>query len=474
MTNLPPPAEPQDAVIDFLSRPASYGLRDGAVERIETHCSIVFLAADRAYKLKRAIRYASLDYTTDELRRRACESELLLNRRTAPEIYLGVHAINRGANSELAFDGSGLALDHVVVMRRFAQSDLFDQLAKAGQLTPALMQALGEAVARFHAAAEPMPIFGGSDAIRSVIDDNDSELALVAAALDGAAVGTVSNRARSTLDIVAALLDRRRAEGSVRRCHGDLRLANICLYNGHPTLFDCIEFSEEIGCIDALYDLAFLLMDLHLCGRGDLGNVVFNAYLDHAHETDGLRAMPLFLSLRATTRSYALAGAAHRRKTPHEAARLSTLAKHHIDAAIRFLSPQRPVLVMLGSDDDRQRTETAAMLAALLPPAPGARVLPLGSSAEAVWREAFGVLEAGCSVLLHGMFTKSVEQNAIAALPSPVRVYPFWLGPLPAALNGAIWRSLDANKGVSAAVTQAVRVVAAAGVQSRPYNTIQS
>jgi hypothetical protein len=72
------------------------------------------------------------------------------------------------------------------------------------------------------------------------------------------------------------------------------------------------------------------------------------------------------------------------------------------------------------------------------------------------------------------MFTKSVEQNAIAALPSPVQVYPFWLGPLSAALNGAIWRSLDVNKGVSAAVTQAVRVVAAAGVQSRPYNTIQS
>jgi len=81
-------AEPQDAVIDFLSCPASYGLRDGAVDRIETHCSIVFLAADRAYKLKRAIRYASLDYTTNALRRRACESEFLLNRRTAPEIYL--------------------------------------------------------------------------------------------------------------------------------------------------------------------------------------------------------------------------------------------------------------------------------------------------------------------------------------------------------------------------------------------------
>ncbi len=153
-----------------------------------------------------------------------------------------------------------------------------------------------------------------------MIADNNRELARVAAALDGAAVGTLSSRTRAALDAMAALLDRRRPEGKVRRCHGDLRLANICLYSGAPTLFDCIEFSDEIGCIDVLYDLAFLLMDLQLRGRGDLGNVVFNAYLDLAPETDGLRALPLFLALRAATRSYALAGSAGRRADPGEAA----------------------------------------------------------------------------------------------------------------------------------------------------------
>ena len=126
----------------------------------------------------------------------------------------------------------------------------------------------------------------------------------------------------------------------MRRCHGDLRLANICLYAGRPTLFDCIEFSDEIGCIDVLYDLAFLLMDLQLRGRGDLGNVVFNAYLDLAPETDGLRALPLFLALRAATRSYALAGSAGRRTDPQEAARLLAFARRHIDAGIEFLAPQ--------------------------------------------------------------------------------------------------------------------------------------
>ena len=338
MTEPTPDAETQDAVIDFLSQAASYGLHDGAVERIETHCSIVYLAADRAYKLKRAIRYASLDYTTRDSRRAACEAELVLNRRTARELYLGVRSINRAANGALMFDGTGPSLDHVVVMRRFAQSDLFDYMAETGRLTPELMHALGEAIARFHLAAEATPTFGGSDAIRRVIDDNDRELALVAAALDGAAVGTLSSSAQTVLEKVAVLLDQRRAEGRVRRCHGDLRLANICLYSGRPTLFDCIEFSDEVSCIDVLYDLAFLLMDLHLRGRADLGNVLFDAYLNLAPDTEGLRALPLFLALRAATRSYALAGSAHRQTNPEQSARLLALARRHIDAGIGFLA----------------------------------------------------------------------------------------------------------------------------------------
>ena len=288
--------------------------------RIDTHCSIVFLVADRAYKLKRAIRYASLDYTTRELRQAACEAELLLNRRTAPDLYLGVRSIKRDASGALGFDGRGSARSrggHAPVRTiRSVRSH-----GTTERLTPALMRALGEAVARLHLAAERTPRRGGSEAIRRVIADNDRELAKVAAELDGAAVGALSSRTRGEADRLAALLEKRRDEGSVRRCHGDLRLANICLYGGRPTLFDSIEFSDEISCIDVLYDLAFLLMDLELRGRSDLGNAVFNAYLDLAPETDGLRALPLFLALRAATRSYALAGSAGRRADPQEAAR---------------------------------------------------------------------------------------------------------------------------------------------------------
>jgi len=467
-------ADPQTAVIDFLSCPASYGLRDERVEQIETHCSIVFLAADRAYKLKRAIRFASLDYTTEAARHRACESELLLNRRTAPDIYLAVRSINRDANGAMSFDGPGTTLDHVVVMRRFAQSDLFDHLADSGRLTPTLMQALGQSIARFHAEAEVTPMFGGSAAIRRVIADNDRELALVAATLNGTAVSDLSGRTKIELEAVAPLLDQRRAEGRVRRCHGDLRLANICLYEDRPTLFDCIEFSEEIGCIDVLYDLAFLLMDLHLHGRGDLGNAVFNAYCDHAGEIIGLRPLPLFLSLRAATRSYALAGGAQRRANPRQAARLLLLARRHIAAASSFLTAQAPMLIVLGGGDCRTRCEMANMLAALMAPAPGARVLHRGSSGEAAWREAFDVLEAGCSVMFEGVFTQNDERNAVIAQPSPVQVLLFWLGPLPPTLDHRIWRPLDASKGVLTAVASAAPFVSMPGAQSQVFERASS
>jgi hypothetical protein len=472
-----PPADRQgqDAVIAFLSRPASYGLPNDPVERIETHCSIVFLVADRAYKMKRAIRYASLDYTTGEARRAACEAELVLNRRTAPGLYLQVQSINRDAEGALAFDGPGPALDHVVVMRRFAQADLLDNMADRGALTRDLMRALGQAIARLHATAAPTPGFGGSAAMGRAIVDNERELARVASALDGVAVDALGDRVRAALAANAALLDRRRAEGKVRRGHGDLRLANICLHGGQPTLFDCIEFSDEIGCVDVLYDLAFLLMDLLLRDRGDLANAAFNAYLDMAPETDGLRALPLFLALRTATRSYAVAGSAERRTNPREVARLLAHARRHINAGINFLSPETAHFVALGGDV-AGRSDLAAALAGLIPLVPGARLLHLTSSDAPAWREAEGVLMAGHSVLAEAGFAHDAERQRAIHLASTHKV-PFiglWLGSLPAALDDRVWHAIDSSQGILTAVATAAVLLPEAAAARRALAPVSS
>ena len=482
-----PTAEESDQrqVIDFLSRPAAYSLAcslacsPGAapVERVDTHCSIVFLAGDFAYKLKRAIRYADLDYTTRERRRKACEAELVLNRRTAPDLYLAVRAIRRDASGELAFDGAGPALDHVVVMRRFAEENLFEHLAERFALTPERMIALGAAVARLHLMAEITPEHGGAEAIRRVIAGNRRELARVQPALDGARpdgapLCAAEHRVRRELARQTPLLERRRASGKVRRCHGDLRLANIVLVAGRPLLFDCIEFSDEIACIDVLYDLAFLLMDLLLRDRSDLAGLVFNAYLDRQPETDGLAALPLFLSLRAATRSYGLAGSAGRKGNPREAARLLAAARRHLDAAAAFLDPEPARLIALGGGAcGEARSDLAASLAGLVPPPPGARIVHIGPSEAAAWEEAGSALAAGCSVLAEGAFLSQAERSRAAAVAERLGVafVGFWLGAPGLGVPGAglecpPWRILETGRGVPATLAG----VAAAAANARP------
>ncbi len=181
----------QREVIDFLSRAESYGQAGDSVERIDTHGSLIFLCGERAYKLKREIAYASLDFRTLHKRERACHAELRLNRRTAPAIYLEARAVTRGRDGRLAFGGDGEVLDWVVVMRRFPQSALFERMALAGRLTPPLMQALGKEVARFHAAAERTPAFGGSAGIRQAIESNHVELARYRQLLDASSVNAL-------------------------------------------------------------------------------------------------------------------------------------------------------------------------------------------------------------------------------------------------------------------------------------------
>ena len=438
-----PDEDNQQAVIAFLSDAASYDVGQ-PVERIDTHCSIVFLVGTRAYKLKRAIRYASLDYRTLALRRDACTAELRLNRRTAPCLYLGMRAVTRDETGRLAFDGPGHALDYVVVMRRFAQEDLFDRMAQTGRLTPTLMRKLGEAVAHLHANAPPAMLYGGAASMRRVIAQNERELSRVADALDGAAVGTLGEQTRAWLNRVGPMLDARRDQGKVRRCHGDLRLANICLFRGQPTMFDCIEFSDEVGCIDVLYDLAFLLMDLLLSGGRRLANALFNAYLDIAPDSEGLRALPLFLALRAATRSYALAGGAARRADPHEAARRLAFARRHIEAGIRFLSPQPPVLILMGAADRHLRARVAAATAGMVEPVPGARLLHLDEFPVDSWNSAAAILAAGCSALVHGTFADATDEMRAVDIANRlgVRRQGFWIGPPRPNLDPRLWQAL--------------------------------
>jgi uncharacterized protein len=164
----------QTNVIDFLSRPETHNLEGSGVERIDTHISIIFLVDERVFKLKRAVKFPYLDFSTIEKRKQACEAEVRINRRTAPDIYLGTRAVTKKPDGSLSLTDRGEVLDWLVEMKRFDQAGLFDRLAQKNALDTRQMDDLAAVIAHFHKAAETCFQGGGRKLIETVIDNNDS------------------------------------------------------------------------------------------------------------------------------------------------------------------------------------------------------------------------------------------------------------------------------------------------------------
>jgi len=352
-----------------------------AVEIKETHVSIVVLAGDLVFKLKRAVLFPYLDFSTPQKREEACRAEVALNARAAPELYLGVRAITREGEA-LCFDGPGERVDCIVAMRRFDEADLFDVMARENRLERIHIDALAETISRFHARAQRFSDAVGARAMAHLLDLNDKsfEGCHLFAPDD---VARLEKKFRDELAKIADLLDDRARNGFVRLCHGDLYLRNICLFQGKPTLFDCIEFDEALARIDVLYDVAFTLMDLWLCGRRDLANLLYNRYASAFFRTlpdlpakvrDGYATLPFFMALRAAIRAHIAAGQA---RTGH-----GGCVKEHEDEARAYfrlaeelLEPHPKILVVIGGLSGTGKSTLAGKIAAELGPPPGARSL---------------------------------------------------------------------------------------------------
>jgi uncharacterized protein len=460
-------SEDQRDVVAFLKIPSSYGPGVDRVEVIETHASLVFIAGDRVFKLKRAVAYPYLDFSTVDLRRRACEAELVLNRRTAPTLYEEVRGLFRGADGAVGFSPNAEALDWVVVMRRFDQALLFDALAETGGLDRHIMDRLADHIAQFHASAERHFDHGGAAEMADLAEVQYRCLAAPSrAGFSADRVESILRKWQERVAVLAELLDRRRAAGKVRHCHGDLHLRNICLLDGKPTLFDCLEFNEALACIDVLYDLAFLLMDLEHRGLGYFANRVVNRYLDRSEEDGGLAAMPLFLSLRAAIRAHVTATALEHVADAVAGAKMVCDARRYLDLAERFLQPQPCRLVAVGGLSGAGKSTLAADLAPELGLHPGARVLRsdvtrklllgvdpeerLPTSAytretsarvyDVLRRKAAVGLAAGYTVIIDAVALTAEERNSFAEVARAAAV-PFsglWLEAKPNAMANRI------------------------------------
>jgi aminoglycoside phosphotransferase family enzyme/predicted kinase len=430
--------EDQGAVIDFLAATSTHG--GVPVEQIDTHASVVFLAGERAYKLKRAVRFDYLDFSTPERRRVLCEAEVRLNRRTAPALYRGVVAVTRQDDGAYALGGTGRAVEWVVEMNRFPQEALFDRLASAGALDLELMAPLAMAIADFHTSAERRPDHGGKAGMAWVVEGNAAGLTEFGkGCLDPSATHRLTDDAGREIERRAELLERRRESGFVRQCHGDLHLRNIVLLDGRPTLFDAVEFNDEISCTDVFYDLAFLLMDLWRRKLPRHANVVWNRYLSETADVDGVALLRLFLSCRAAVRAKTSATAAQLQRAPQRRRELETMAREYLAMAEDLLRPAHPCLVAIGGLSGSGKSTLAVGLAPSVGVVPGAVVLrsdvtrkrlagvpplqrlgPEGYSAPMSDRvyatlaeQAARVLRAGHSVVVDAVYAQAADRAII-------------------------------------------------------------
>jgi uncharacterized protein len=427
----------QQPVIDFLGDAASHG--GLPVKRIDTHAASVFLAGDRAIKIKRAVRFPFLDFSTLEKRKIACQSEIAVNRAFAPAIYRGVVAITRDGSGGLTIGGKGEPIEWAIEMRRFDESQTLDHLAEAGRIDDALADALGGAVAAAHRTAPTVTDANFTGTLDKIITQNEMELAGEPELFSLQELRALATATRAAFDGVKLLLDARERAGLVRRCHGDLHLGNIVMIDGKPVLFDAIEFDDRIATGDVFYDLAFLLMDLIERGLPAAANIVLNRYLTNTqrlHDFDALAALPLFMSVRAAIRAKVTAA---RRRQGDARAEFTQRARAYADLAQKLLAPAKPRLVAVGGLSGTGKSLLARALATALSPLPGAVVL----RSDVERKTLFGVAEterlpetayaadatarvyaslaekarrataAGHSAIVDGVFAQPAERSAI-------------------------------------------------------------
>lgn len=344
-------ADPLPRLIAALRDPARYPHPAGSIEVIETHISMVVLAGEFAYKLKKPVDFGFLDFRTLAARRHFCEEEVRINRRTAPQFYLDVVAL-RGTPDAPTFDGAGKIIEYAVRMRRFPKDALLGPIADLGGMDDAMADQLGAAIASFHATAaraDASSAFGHPDQILAPAEQNFSQM--LALDIDHATRDQLTwlrDWTRREFDRLRAAMDRRRRAGFVRECHGDLHLGNIAWIDGAPVLFDAIEFNPEFRWIDVMSDVAFVHMDLLDHGLAPLAARCLDAYLAATGDFEGVVVLRFHIVYRAMVRAKIAALRTHQPDvTPQDHARLDKECAAYLDLATREARGSHPALVLM-------------------------------------------------------------------------------------------------------------------------------
>lgn len=297
------------ALVDGLRDPRAYATAPDAVSMVETHASLLFFAGERVYKVKKPVDYGFLDFSTIERRRFFCAEEVRLNRRLAPDVYLGVVAITRDGAGRVRIGGDGEVVEHAVEMVRLPADRMLDRLLDEDRVTDAELDAVAERIAAFHATARAdaeVAAFGAPEAVAARVRENLDECAALAgdppreARADAPVLSVFAlDRLRAWTEAellrLRPLLARRAAAGFVREGHGDLHAGNICLPAGGGVIaYDCIEFEPAFRCVDVGAEVAFLAMDLERRGHVAQAARVVDRYCAASGDDEARAVQALF------------------------------------------------------------------------------------------------------------------------------------------------------------------------------------
>lgn len=302
----PPSGEPVplDAKLTFLRQPSNYPEPPYRLEVIETHMSWVFLTTCHAYKLKKPVCYDDLDFRSAAARHHFCDEELRLNRRLAPDVYLGVVPLTLDAEGHLALGGDGAPVDYLVRMRRLPQQCMLDHVLRQGHAGAQDMESIAVRLVAFFQSLAPVDLDGPAYRERYArkLAACAHELLQPAYGLPAAYVRRLCHRQHNALDRMAARIDRRVQDGLVVEGHGDLRPEHICL-SPSPLVIDCLEFSRTLRVLDRADEVAFLALETERLGWPGLGALLVHYYRAISHDRPAPALLHFYQAHRAIVRA---------------------------------------------------------------------------------------------------------------------------------------------------------------------------
>lgn len=439
-------------LLEAMSDPAFYPEPTTRVEVVQTHISFIFLTDRYAYKVKKAVDFGFLDYTTLERRRRLCHREVALNSRLSPEAYLGVVEI-REKDGRLAVGGDGEVVEVAVRMVRLPEERMLRRVLARGEGGPELVRSIARMLATFHAGAFISPelqAIKGLDGVRFNCVENFQQTERYIGTL---LTDEMFNFIRTSTDLFLQrkrpLFARRLADGRIVDGHGDLHLDSICATDP-VQIFDCIEFNERFRIQDTAEEMGFLAMDLEYAGHPELARVVIDEYI----AASGDRELADLLSFYKAYRAYVRAKI-HSFQTddPHvpdaRKAELATTASRYYELAARYSTEFNPQVLLVtvgltGSGKSTLARKLAARCALQVVSSDETRKSLLGIDPRERHYDAFdhgvyapsitertyatmvdraeALLIAGQSVILDGCFTKRAQRARAIALANRMEV----------------------------------------------------